>query len=110
MNIDQTDIQAKVYTKNAEKGIYYIKASIPSLKMYINSITVRPSTKYGDMWFQMPSFAMGKKWVRPIEFNGDSQFLELIKDATFRAVDEYQRDHENSISTESAINLDEINF
>lgn len=89
MHIDTSEIQAEVYAKNNEKDIHYVKVTIPSLHMYINSITVRPSKKFGDMWFQMPAFCIGRSWVKPIEFSGDSQFQDLLKDAAFRAVEEY---------------------
>ena len=82
------EVTASVYAKNEEKGIYYVKASVVSIGMYITSITVRSSPKYDDLWVQMPAFYAGR-WTKPIEFSGGSQFHELIKDAALRAVDEY---------------------
>lgn len=61
--------------------------------MWIAHCTVRPSTKYDDLWFQMPKFWIGKNWAEPIEFRGDSPFLDLIKDAAMRAVDQYIYDN-----------------
>jgi hypothetical protein len=90
MHIDENTIQGEVYAKT-EKGIYYVKVTFPELHMYINSITVRQSTKYpdGELWVQMPAFRIGSRWVKPLEFSSDSQLLILIKDAALRAVDAY---------------------
>lgn len=95
MHIDTTTITAKVYAENLSKGILYVSVAIPSLKMWIGHCTVRPSTKYDDLWFQMPKFWIGKNWAEPIEFRGDSPLLDLIRDAAMRAVDEYI--HENKL-------------
>ena len=95
MHIDTTTITAKVYAENLSKSILYVSVAIPSLKMWIGHCTVRPSTKYDDLWFQMPKFWIGKNWAEPIEFRGDSPPLDLIRDAAMRAVDEYI--HENKL-------------
>lgn len=92
MQIDMSELQAEVYTVNPDKKILYIKFYIPSLRMYINSCTVRPSPQYGGLWFQMPAFLMGSRWVKPIEFSGASQFLDLLKDEAMRAADRYIQD------------------
>lgn len=92
MQVDTTKITAEVYAKNEEKCIYYIKIAIPSLGMYMNSFTVRPSNKYEEMWFQTPAFLVGRKWTKPIEFRGDSELQDLIKDAALRAVEQYNND------------------
>jgi len=91
MQIDTTKITAEVYAENRDKKIMYVKVHIPSLQMYVNSCTVRPSTKYDGLWFQMPAFLAGK-WVKPIEFEGASEFFDLIKDEAMRAVDWYVYD------------------
>ena len=95
MHIDTPTITAKVYAENLSKSILYVSVAIPSLKMWIGHCTVRPSTKYDDLWFQMPKFWIGKNWAEPIEFRGDSPLLDLIRDAAMRAVDEYI--HENKL-------------
>lgn len=92
MQIDTTQITAEVYAENRDKHILYIKVTIPSLRIYINSCTVRPSPKFGDLWFQMPAFLVGTKWVKPIETNGVSDFVELLKDEAMRAADHYIQD------------------
>ena len=89
MRIDTTTITARVYAENLSKSILYVSVAIPSLKMWIGHCTVRPSSKYDDLWFQMPKFWIGKNWAEPIEFRGDSPLLDLIRDAAMRAVDEY---------------------
>lgn len=89
MQIDTTQITAEVYAENRDKKVLYVKVYIPSLLMYINSCTVRPSPKFGNLWFQMPAFLVGSKWVNPIEFNGASEFQDLIKDEAMRAADRY---------------------
>lgn len=90
MQIDTTQIIAEVYAENRDNKTLYIKVSIPSLKMYINSCTVTPSI-FGGLWFQMPKFKVGK-WIKPIEFSGDSELQDLIKDEAMRAVDWYIHD------------------
>lgn len=92
MQIDTTKLEAEVYAENLDKKILYIKVRIPSLRLYINSCTVRPSPQYGGLWFQMPAFLVGNKWVKPIEFEAASEFLDLIKDEAMRAVDHYIHD------------------
>ena len=89
MQVDLGELHAEVYTENRDKKILYIKIYIPSLLMHINSCTVRPSPQYGGLWFQMPAFLMGTKWVKPIEFSGASQFLDLLKDEALRAADRH---------------------
>jgi hypothetical protein len=93
MQVDTTTITAEVYAENLNKSILYVKVAVPSLKMWIRHCTVRPSTKYEGLWFQMPKFWIGKGWAEPIEFRGESAFLDLIRDAAMRAVDQYIYDH-----------------
>ncbi len=93
MYIDTTSITADVYAENLNKRVLYVKVAIPSLNMWIPHCTVRPSTKYEGLWFQMPKFWIGKDWAEPIEFRGDSPFRDLIQDAAMRAVDQYIWDH-----------------
>lgn len=93
VQIDTTEINARVYAENLNKSILYVSVSIPSLRMWIAHCTVRPSTKFDDLWFQMPKFWIGKNWAEPVEFRGDSAFLDLIKDAAMRAADQHIRDN-----------------
>jgi len=93
MQIDTTTITAEVYAENLSKSILYVKIGIPSLSMWIAHCTVRPSTKYDDLWFQMPKFWIGKGWAEPVEFRGDSPLLDLIRDAAMRAVDLHIQDN-----------------
>lgn len=92
MHIDVTSITAEVYAENLKKSILFVKVGIPSFNMWIPHCTVRPSTKYEGLWFQMPRFWIGS-WAEPIEFRGDSAFRDLIQDAAMRAVDQYIWDH-----------------
>jgi len=87
MQIDTTQITAEVYAENRDKKTMYIKFHIPSLHMYINSCTVKPS-KYGGLWFQMPAFKAGK-WIHPVEFDGASELQDLLKDEAMRAAEHY---------------------
>ncbi len=88
MQLDISDMNAVVYTKN-DKGVYYVKVSFPYVGMYINSITVRPSTKNpSELWVQMPAMKLGK-WIHVIEFKNGSELQDLIRDAALRAVDAY---------------------
>ena len=89
MQIDTTKITSEVYAMNRDSNTLYIKFHIPSLRMYINSCTVKPSPKYGGLWFQMPAFKVGTKWTKPIEFVGDSELLDLFKDEAMRAAEHY---------------------
>ena len=89
MQIDTTEITAEVYATNKLKNILYVKIYIPSLRMYINSCTVRPSPKFGGLWFQMPWFKIGGKDTYPVEFNGPSEFKSLMEDEAMRAADRY---------------------
>jgi len=41
MQIDTTQITAEVYAENRDKHILYIKVTIPSLRIYINSCILR---------------------------------------------------------------------
>ena len=93
MYIDTTSITAEVYAESLNKSILWVKVAVPSLNMWIPHCTVRPSTKYEGLWFQMPKFWIGKKWAEPIEFRGESAFLDLIRDAAMRAVDQYIYDN-----------------
>lgn len=88
MQIDTTQITAEVYAENRDKKILYIKIHIPSLLMYINSCTVKPS-QYGGLWFQMPAFLVGSKWIKPVEFDGNPEFKELLQDEAMRAAEHY---------------------
>jgi hypothetical protein len=104
MRIDVSDIQADVYHKN-DKGTYYVKLSFPSIGMYINSITVRPSSKNPNgMWVQMPAMKLGR-WIHVIEFKSDSQLQVLFHDAALRAVDVYN--HESILPDVELENIDE---
>lgn len=88
MQIDTTQITAEVYATNKLNNVLYIKISIPSLRMYINSCTVRPS-KYGGLWFQMPWFKIAGNDIHPVEFNGISDFKNLLEDEAMRAAEHY---------------------
>lgn len=93
MYIDTMSITAEVYAENLNKSILYVKVAVPSLKMWVAHCTVRPSIKYEGLWFQMPKFWIGKSFAEPIEFRGESAFLDLIRDAAMRAVDQYIHDN-----------------
>lgn len=94
MYIDTTSITAEVYAENLNKRILFVKIAVPSLNMYIPHCTVRPSTKYEGLWFQMPKFNIGgNNWAEPIEFRGGGPFRDLLEDAAMRAVDQYIYDH-----------------
>lgn len=102
--VDTTAITAEVYAQN-DKGVYYVKVAIPSLAMYINSITVRQSTKFDELWVQMPAFRIGSRWTKPLEFRGDSQLLSIIKDTVLRAVDAFS--HANKVTDLDLDNIEE---
>ena len=107
MYIDTSEITARVYAQNPNKSILYVSVSIPSLKMWIAHCTVRPSTKYDDLWFQMPKFYIGRSWAEPVEFKGDSAFLDLIKDAAMRAADQHIRDNKLEALFKGATHVDD---
>ncbi len=109
MQIDTTKITAEVYAENRDSNTLYVKVSIPSLRMYINSCTVMPS-KFGGLWFQMPKFKVGSKWIKPIEFSGDSELQDLIKDEAMRAADRYIWDNklENLFPGATPVSQDEV--
>ncbi len=93
LQIDESKIQAEVYAKSPTKDILYIKIAIPSLELYMNSFTVRPSPKFDGLWFQTPAFLMGKRWVKPLEFRNGSRLLDLMQDEAMRAADRYIQDN-----------------
>ena len=107
MRVEVTDIRAEVYAKNPNKDILYVKVTIPSLQMYINSCTVRPSPQYGGLWFQMPAFYIGRKWVKPIEFQNGSSFFDLIQDAAMREVAQYVEDKKLQAIFPGAVRTDQ---
>lgn len=92
IQIDTAEITAEIYHQNA-KGVYYAKVSIPSIGIYINSITIRESPKYPEkgLWLQWPVFFTGG-WIRPVEWSKASQLKILLEDAVWRALDDYNRD------------------
>lgn len=106
IQIDTAQIVAEIYTQNA-KGVYYAKVSIPSVGLYVNSITIRDSPKYPEkgLWLQWPAFMAGS-WIKPVEWSNDSQLKVLLEDAVWRALDAYNR--ERLIMPEGDISEKEI--
>jgi hypothetical protein len=78
--------------------------------MYINSITVRPSTKFNDLWFQLPTWFMGRIPIKPIEFSGEAELLGLIKDEAMRAADRHIQDKklQNVYPSSKPVGQDEV--
>src|SRR5665213_1837832 len=110
LNIDTSKIFADVYHQN-DKGVYYAKVSFPDLGLYINSWTIRQSDKYPEkgLWVQPPSFYMGKRWIKVLEFRNDSELFDLIREEILRAVDRWE--HEKAIpddDNELRRSIDEI--
>lgn len=92
--IDTTNITAKVYAES-DKGVMYAKVSIPSIGMYINSISISPSPKFPEkgLWLQWPRFHIGGgRWKFPVEWNGSSPLKSVLEDAIWRAVEEWQHE------------------
>jgi len=92
MKIDLRNIRAEVYHESA-KGVLYVKVYFPSADMWINSWTVRKSDRTPDeLWVQPPTFNIGRRWLKVIEFKNDSQVFDLIRDEILRAVDRWSRE------------------
>lgn len=107
IRINTSKIHGQVYKQN-DKGVMYVKVHIPDLDLYINSITVRPSIKYadkGELWVQVPKFAIYGKWIAPLEFTNSSIFWQLIKDEVLRAVDVYR--YESNIPDDRLVDLED---
>lgn len=98
MNLDLTSISAHVY-RESDKGIMYLKVSIPSIGMYVSMFTARTSPNHPEsgLWVQTPALYMGHKWMKPLEFANDSLLWNAIQDEVNRAADRYR--HEKLAST-----------
>ena len=96
LTINLTDVYAEVYKYNEDKQIFYIKLNFPSLGLYINRISVRPSAKFDGLWVQNPKFFIGRGWVSPIEFRNDCPLKELFEEHALLAVDAYNAKHKNA--------------
>lgn len=108
MKFDMSDMSANVYHQN-DKGVYYVKVNFPKLGLYINSWTVRTSTRNpgGELWVQPPAMFLGRRWIKVLEFRNDSQLLDLVKDEILRAVDQYEREKE--VPDDELPGLEELN-
>ncbi len=70
--------------------VYLVKVSIMDIGVYINSITVQPSTKYPDkLWVQSPRFNIRGTFVFPLQMQKDSPLRHLIEELSLNAVAEY---------------------
>jgi hypothetical protein len=112
--IETTDIAAKVYAQN-DKGVYYAKVDMPSIGLFINSITVRPSPNYAEkgLWVQWPAFFTGRgKWTKPVEWKGGSALKGILEDAVLRAVDAYNQERyivpEGDVTLPALSELDDL--
>jgi len=86
--------QAAVYYtfKNPKLNttVYLVKVSINDIGVYINSITVQPSTKKPDeLWVQSPRFNIRGRWVWPLQMQKNSPLWQLIERLALEAVAEY---------------------
>ena len=91
------------YPQNTEASVYYtyenpkrkttmylVKVSINDIGVYINSITVQPSTKQPDeLWVQSPRFNIRGRWVWPLQMQKDSPLWQLIEKLALEAVAKY---------------------
>lgn len=86
--------QAEVYYtfKNTRlnTNVYLVKISINDIGVYINSITVQPSSKKPDeLWVQSPRFNIRGRWVWPLQMQKDSPLWQLVETLALEAVANY---------------------
>lgn len=86
--------RAEVYysfvNQKKQTTVYLVKVSIMDIGVYINSITVQPSTKYPDqLWVQSPRFNIRGTFVWPLQMQKDSPLRNLIEKLALEAVAEY---------------------
>ena len=91
--IDPKTAEAHVYYDfiNAkEKHVYLVKVSLKDVGIYINSITVQPSTKDPTTpWVQAPRFNIRGKWVWPLQMDTNEQFWLMVKSLALKAVEDF---------------------
>ena len=86
--------RAEVYysfiNQKKQTTVYLVKVSIMDIGVYINSITVQPSTKFPDkLWVQSPRFNIRGTFVWPLQMQKDSPLRHLIEELALNAVAEY---------------------
>lgn len=86
--------QAEVYysfiNPKKQTTVYLVKISIVDIGVYINSITVQPSTKYPDkLWVQSPRFNIRGTFIWPLQMQKDSPLRHLIEELSLDAVAKY---------------------
>lgn len=106
-------MQADVYRKT-DGGMYLAKVSFPKLGMYIAGWTVRSSPNYPEkgLWVQPPAVKQGFKYKPVIEFSGNSELFDLIRDEILRAVDAWNSEQDIVVEDipEGEVTLDDIPF
>jgi hypothetical protein len=76
-----------------------VKVSLLDIGVFINSITVQPSTKYPDeLWVQSPRYNIKGTWVWPLQMKKDSPLWMLIEPLALRAVDEFSKGNKDVVS------------
>lgn len=95
ITINPVNAEAQVYYDfiNAkDKHVYLVKVSLIDIGVYINSITVQPSSKYPDsLWVQSPRFNIRGKWIWPLQMQKESPLWILIEALALTAVDEFSK-------------------
>ncbi len=78
---------AEVYYRDDKAEYYLVKVNFPDIELFINSISVRRSPRYGDLWVQMPAFKRGNGYIKPIELTKESVLRKKIESLVLEAVE-----------------------
>ena len=91
--IDPEAAEAHVYydfTNTKGHHVYLVKLSLKDAGIYINSITVQPSSKDPTRpWVQAPRFNIKGKWIWPLQIEKEKQLWKLIQSLALQAVTEF---------------------
>jgi hypothetical protein len=92
IEVSSIQIGAKVYAE--KNGVYYAKLHVPVLGLYVNSFTIRHSSRFPDqdLWVQVPKFLPA--WRPAVETSKDNPCWLELQDLLRRVTKSYQQQDE----------------
>ncbi len=101
MNIDPDLIDAEVHYSDPIKNFYYVKVIFLGTGLYINSFSVKPSKKNGELWVERPKFQKGRAWISHVDFDKSSDLWRIVEQKILGAVNDYKAVHEDQNNNHS---------
>lgn len=111
MDIHPELIDAEVHYSDPEKSFYYVKIIFLGTGLYINSFSVKPSKRDGELWVERPKFKVGGfKYMSHVDFDKSLELWKIVEKKALKAVADYKAVHEAPYPSDSNDDNDKSPF